>query len=51
MDNPSYAGLAAPGTIKSNPAYYEEPSSSDLESMTVTMAFPPEDNFHSPVSA
>lgn len=47
MANPSYSGLAAPSTIKSNPAYYEEPSSSDHESMTVTMAFPAEDSLYS----
>ncbi|XP_053381258.1 hemicentin-1-like isoform X2 [Mercenaria mercenaria] len=46
LENPSYSGLAAPTTMKSNPAYYEEPSSSDLESMSVTMAFSSEDTLY-----
>ncbi|KAL4218918.1 hypothetical protein ACF0H5_021505 [Mactra antiquata] len=46
MENPAYADLPGKAVMKSNPTYYEEPSSSDLESMSVTMAFSSEDNLH-----
>ncbi|WAR31029.1 DSCAM-like protein [Mya arenaria] len=43
-DNPHYSGLAAPGTVKANPAYYEESASSDQESISVSMVFSAEDS-------
>jgi hypothetical protein len=50
LENPSYSGLAAPNTVKNNPAYYEEPSSSDLESISVSMAFSSEDTLYAQVN-
>ena len=43
MDNPSYSGHDPPGTVKRNPTYLEEPSASDMESMSVTMTLSAED--------
>ena len=43
MDNPSYSGTDRPGTVKSNPTYLEEPSASDMESMSVSMTLSAED--------
>lgn len=43
MDNPSYSGQDPPGTLKRNPTYLEEPSGSDMESMSVTMTLSAED--------
>ncbi|XP_052221507.1 cell adhesion molecule DSCAM-like isoform X2 [Dreissena polymorpha] len=45
----SSIGLAAPGSVKANPAFYDESaSSSDLETMSVTMAFSAEDTQQRP---
>ena len=46
MEHPSYLGLAAPSTVKTNPAYYEDPYSSDQESMSISMALSSEDTLH-----
>ena len=43
LDNPSYSGTDPPGTVKRNPTYLEEPSASDMESMSVSMTLSAED--------